>query len=132
MYSVVTTDDHTVAKLKFAKKINLDVLTQKRATQETSEVKGVLINSVWGSFRDGHTHKTATFENCTVWLYDILVPNQMEPQAPGRDSAESQPLDCQGISKYLTILLIFANEKDNALNSALIWNIIFTLGGLHM
>ena len=76
MYSVVTTDDHTVAKLKFAKKINLDVLTQKRATQETSEVKGVLINSVWGSFRDGHTHKTATFENCTVWLYDILVPDQ--------------------------------------------------------
>ena len=56
----------------------------------------------------------------------------MELQTPGRDSAESQPLDCQGISKYLTILLIFANEKDNALNSALIWNVIFTLSGLHM
>ena len=32
MYSMVTTADHPVAKLKFAKKRNLDGLTQKRAT----------------------------------------------------------------------------------------------------
>ena len=59
---------------------------------------------------DTHT-KSLTFENCTAWLCHLSSRPEMKPQAPGRDSAESLPLDCQGIPKYLTVLLIFANEK---------------------
>ena len=74
-------------------------------------MKGVLINRVWGSFHDGHTKEIVTFENCTAWLQHLSSRPEMKPQAPGRDNAESQPLDCQGIPKYLIVLLVFADGK---------------------